>query len=91
MTLAGAQKQRPLKSQKGFGHFELFWVLLAIISTTFGIRFGGWILGVDIGWAVCIFLGLISLVALVVVIGVIDSKRARESTGQCHCQTRFGG
>lgn len=64
-----------LKAQAGFGHFELFWILLAVTLATVSIRFAGWILGVDIGWTVCILFGLIAPVGLMMIIGVVVSLR----------------
>ena len=64
-----------MKAQAGFGHFELFWILLAVTLATVSIRFAGWILGVDIGWTVCILFGLIAPVGLMMIIGVVVSLR----------------
>ncbi len=65
----------PLRARAGFGHFELFWILLAVILATVSIRFAGWVLGVDIGWIVCVLFGLIAPVALMMIVGVVVSAR----------------
>ncbi|TDI48497.1 MAG: hypothetical protein E2P02_00540 [Acidobacteria bacterium] len=45
-----AQKHDAVALLRGFGNFELLWVLLVTFLFTVAFRIGGWVFGSEVGW-----------------------------------------
>ena len=68
-----AQKHDAVASVRGFGNFELLWVLLVTFLFTVAFRIGGWVFGSEVGWGASILLGIVTPFVLMMVMGVAVS------------------
>ena len=68
-----AQKHDAVALLRGFGNFELLWVLLVTFLFTVAFRIGGWVFGSEVGWGASILLGIVTPLVLMMVMGVVVS------------------
>ena len=73
------QKHAAASSPRGFGSFELLWVLLVISLCASAFRFGGWLFGLEIGWGASVILGIVTPLVLMMVMGVVVSVFGSEA------------
>ncbi len=68
-----AQNHDAVASLRGFGHFELLWLLLVVFLFTVAFRIGGWFFGSEIGWGACVLLGIATPLVIMTVMGGVVS------------------
>ena len=58
------------------------WILLGLLLSTIAIRFGGWIVGIQLSWATSVLIAGLALLGLLIIIGVVTSigERAQDET-----------